>query len=71
MDKRLRFKFLLVMSLLLIFYLKDCPNANTITYNHNNTINSIMFTIPLPFNSHITDQYINKKSYTDNTIPFP
>jgi hypothetical protein len=71
MNKRLWFyNFLLMMSVLIIF-LKNCPLISAETYSHNNTDNSIIFVIPLPFNSHIADQMSNGKGYTSNIIPFP
>ena len=56
---------------ILIICLKNCPLISAETYIHNNTDNSIMFVIPLPFNSHIADQISNEKGYTSDIIPFP
>ncbi|MGN6351168.1 MAG: hypothetical protein ACTHL3_06860 [Candidatus Nitrosocosmicus sp.] len=55
----------------MIICLKNYPIVDAATYNYNNTDNSIMLVIPLPFNSHIADQTINAKKYTGNIIPFP
>jgi hypothetical protein len=72
MDRRYGlYKFILVMSIFLIICLKNYPIVDAATYNYNNTDNSIMLIIPLPFNSHIADQTINAKKYTGDLIPFP
>jgi hypothetical protein len=73
MNKRLGIiSIILAISIFIIIDLKHCPIANADISNNNNPDNYVGLKIPLPFDSHITDQTIDvKKKYIDNILPFP
>ena len=72
MDKKLGIiSIVLVMALFLISTVRYCPIVNADAINNNITDSPDRLIIPLPFNSHITDQIFDEKKYIENILPFP
>jgi hypothetical protein len=66
--------FAMMIMIILMFSSKNLPlvYASINNYNNNNSMNSIRFIIPLPFNLHIADQSINNENrYSNDLLPFP
>jgi hypothetical protein len=74
MYKRLLLYNVFAMMIMIIHIISsnNVPLVNASINNNNNSIDSIRFLIPLPFNSHIADQSINNENrFSSDLLPFP
>lgn len=74
MNQGLAFRSIIIVTVaILIFNFENFPsiNATKDSNSKDNSTDSTIFFLPLPFTSHIADQSISDKGYLGSIIPFP